>query len=89
MDSKSPQTMKEEISIQISTPLLLPKSKPSTPNELRFNRPPPGDQDLVHKKRLEFGQFVAREAVLDEELWVSDLNHLILCLMKKSSTSEP
>ncbi|KAG6588080.1 hypothetical protein SDJN03_16645, partial [Cucurbita argyrosperma subsp. sororia] len=71
MDSKSPQTMKEEISIQISTPLLLPKSKPSTPNELRFNRPPPGDQELVHKKKLEFGQFVAREAVLDEELWTA------------------
>lgn len=71
MDSKSPQTTKEEISIQHSTPLLLPQSQPSTPSELRFDRPPPADQDLVHKRRLEFGQFVAREAVLDEELWVS------------------
>lgn len=74
MDSKSHQTMKkEEVSIQISTPLLLPQWKPSAANELQFNRPPPPEQDLVHKRRLEFGQFVAREAVLDEELWVSDL----------------
>lgn len=64
---------KEEVSIQISTPLLLPQWKPSAANELQFNRPPPPEQDLVHKRRLEFGQFVAREAVLDEELWVSDL----------------
>ncbi|CAK9328185.1 unnamed protein product [Citrullus colocynthis] len=72
MDSKSHQTMKkEEVSIQISTPLLLPQWKPSAANELQFNRPPPGEQDLVHKRRLEFGQFVAREAVLDEELWTA------------------
>lgn len=74
MDSKSPQTMKkEEISIHLSTPLLLPQSKPSPSDDLQFNRPPPADQDLLHKRRLEFGQFVAREAVLDEELWVRDL----------------
>ncbi|XP_022147601.1 uncharacterized protein LOC111016486 [Momordica charantia] len=72
MDSKSPQTMKkEEISIYLSTPLLLPQSKPSPSDDLQFNRPPPADQDLLHKRRLEFGQFVAREAVLDEELWTA------------------
>ena len=64
---------KEEVSIQISTPLLLPKLKPLAWSGLQFDRPPPDDEDLIHLRKLEFGQFVAREAVIDEELWVSDL----------------
>lgn len=81
MDYKSHQTMKkEEVSIQISTPLLQPKSKPLASNGLQFDRPPPDDEDLVHQRRLEFGQFVAREAVIDEELWVSDL---IFCTLEE------
>ncbi|KGN66295.1 uncharacterized protein LOC101207838 [Cucumis sativus] len=72
MDYKSHQTMKkEEVSIQISTPLLLPKLKPLAWSGLQFDRPPPDDEDLIHLRKLEFGQFVAREAVIDEELWTA------------------
>ncbi|KAI9110177.1 hypothetical protein K1719_018619 [Acacia pycnantha] len=38
--------------------------------DLRFDRLQPSDYELVGDKILEFGQFVAREAVLDEEYWV-------------------
>lgn len=60
---------KEELSVQIPTP---PISKVETlnSNDLQFDRLQPSDQELGRVKRFEFGQFVAREAVLDEEYWV-------------------
>lgn len=83
MDSKFSSTIKnnsdndynlkkkkdEELSVQISTP---PISKVETlnSNDLQFDRLQPSDQELGRVKRFEFGQFVAREAVLDEEYWV-------------------
>ncbi|WVZ18303.1 hypothetical protein V8G54_005625 [Vigna mungo] len=49
---------KEELSMQLSSP---PISKPS-------------DEELGRVNRFEFGQFVAREAVLDEEYWMMSAN---------------
>ncbi|KAH1209506.1 N-alpha-acetyltransferase MAK3 [Glycine max] len=61
---------KEELSVQIPTP---PISKVETlnSNDLQFDRLQPSDQELGRVKRFEFGQFVAREAVLDEEYWTA------------------
>ncbi|XP_054806026.1 uncharacterized protein LOC129308721 [Prosopis cineraria] len=39
--------------------------------DLRFDRLQPSDHELVGDNILEFGQFVAREAVLDEEYWTA------------------
>jgi len=61
---------KEELSLQqLSTP---PVSKVETlnSNNLQFDRLQPSEQELGRVNRFEFGQFVAREAVLDEEYWV-------------------
>lgn len=38
--------------------------------DLRFNCPQVLERELVHEDKFEFGQFVAREAVIDEEYWV-------------------
>ncbi|KAK8465986.1 hypothetical protein PHAVU_009G227400 [Phaseolus vulgaris] len=61
---------KEELSVQLSTP---PISKVETlnSNNLQFDRLQPSDQELGRVNRFEFGQFVAREAVLDEEYWTA------------------
>lgn len=61
---------KEEVSVQLSTPPAIPKVETLRSNNLRFDRLQPSDQELVRENRFEFGQFVAREAVLDEEYWV-------------------
>nr|XP_027068579.1 uncharacterized protein LOC113693969 isoform X2 [Coffea arabica] len=39
------------------------------PAELQFDKPQPQDQMLFQENRLQFGQFVVRRAVLDEEYW--------------------
>ncbi|KAK7411850.1 hypothetical protein VNO78_03293 [Psophocarpus tetragonolobus] len=61
---------KEELSVQLSTP---PISKVETlkSNDLKFDRLQPSDQELGRVNRFEFGQFVAREALLDEEYWTA------------------
>lgn len=80
MDSKFSPTMndnnsnlkkkkKEELSVQISKPPV-PKVETLSSNSLQFDRLQLPDQELVRGNRFEFGQFVAREAVLDEEYWV-------------------
>ncbi|XP_028751449.1 uncharacterized protein LOC114711247 isoform X2 [Neltuma alba] len=62
----------EDLSMQlsISTP---PAHKVETlrSGDLRFDRLQPSDHELVGDKILEFGQFVARDAVLDEEYWTA------------------
>ncbi|XP_057428825.1 GCN5-related N-acetyltransferase 6, chloroplastic isoform X2 [Lotus japonicus] len=81
LDSKFSQTMnsnsmkkmkkKEELPVQqLSTP---PVSKVETlsSDNLQFDRLQPSDHELVRENRFEFGQFVAREAVLDEEYWTA------------------
>lgn len=60
---------KEELSMQLSTPPIS-KVETSNSNDLQFDRLQPSDQELGRVNRFEFGQFVAREAVLDEEYWV-------------------
>ncbi|KAK3040356.1 hypothetical protein RJ639_026761 [Escallonia herrerae] len=43
----------------------------STPTNLKFDRLQLPDQDYVQDDKVEFGDFVAREAVLDEEYWTA------------------
>ncbi|KAA3477116.1 Cadmium/zinc-transporting ATPase 4-like protein [Gossypium australe] len=70
MDSKSTEKVpKEESSIKLQTSSI-PQLENPRPSNLRFDRLQPSDQELNQDSRLEFGKFVAREAVLDEELWV-------------------
>lgn len=70
MDSKSFRSAKkEEFSIQLPEPST-PHTDSSRSSDLRFVRLQPSDDDLVEQRRLEFGNFVAREAVIDEEYWV-------------------
>ncbi|GKV24748.1 hypothetical protein SLEP1_g34323 [Rubroshorea leprosula] len=72
MESKSSQTKKkEDLSIQIAKPQPIPHLEPSRPSDLRFDRLQRSDQGLKPGERLEFGQFVAREAVVDEEFWTA------------------
>lgn len=74
MDSKPSHTRKkEELSVQFPNPSTT-QFESSTPSDIRFDRLQPSDQDLYQEKRLQFGKFVAREAVLDEEYWVRDLS---------------
>ncbi|XP_041005985.1 uncharacterized protein LOC121250822 isoform X1 [Juglans microcarpa x Juglans regia] len=71
MDSKPSYTRKkEELSVQLPNPSST-QFESSTPSDLRFDRLQPSDQELDQEKRLQFGQFVAREAVLDEEYWTA------------------
>ncbi|KAK4265600.1 hypothetical protein QN277_026630 [Acacia crassicarpa] len=62
----------EDLSVQLSISMP-PTHKVETlrSGDLRFDRLQPSDYELVGDKILEFGQFVAREAVLDEEYWTA------------------
>lgn len=70
MDSKPTQIRKDELSLEISTPQA-PQFGTSRPSNLRFDRLQPSDQEF-NRSKIEFGQFVAREVVLDEEYWVGN-----------------
>ncbi|XP_020235530.1 uncharacterized protein LOC109815274 isoform X2 [Cajanus cajan] len=61
---------KEELSVQLST-RRVSKVETLSSNDLQFDRLQPSDQELGRVNRFEFGQFVAREAVLDEEYWTA------------------
>ncbi|MED6156110.1 hypothetical protein PIB30_011571 [Stylosanthes scabra] len=76
MDSNFSPTMsnkkKKEHSVQ------LPSSAPPIPKfetlrfcDLHFDRLQPSHQELDQHSRFEFGQFVARQALLDEEYWTA------------------
>lgn len=48
----------------------VPQIKTTSPSNLRLNRPRPLDQEsFLQGNRIEFGQFVVREASGEEELW--------------------
>ncbi|CAK9161451.1 unnamed protein product, partial [Ilex paraguariensis] len=47
------------------------KSDNLKPSEFSFNRLQPSDQDYCGLQKRNFGRFVAREAVLDEEYWTA------------------
>ncbi|CAL5328642.1 unnamed protein product [Camellia sinensis] len=70
LNSRSTQSetnKKEEFSVE-NQKLSIPQSKTS-PLNLHFNRLQPFDQEIIQEDRIEFGQFVAREALLYEEFW--------------------
>uniref|UniRef100_A0A2P2K2B5 N-acetyltransferase domain-containing protein n=1 Tax=Rhizophora mucronata TaxID=61149 RepID=A0A2P2K2B5_RHIMU len=75
MDSGSFQTRKkEETSIQLpagQASLVTSSETQKPPTDLRFNRLQIPEKELVRENTLEFGQFVAREAVIDEEYWTA------------------
>lgn len=74
INSRSSDTSKkEELSVQISIP---PQVDQSRPEGLRFDRLQPPEPEFGHEDRFEFGKFVAREAMLDEEYWVMSLKFL-------------
>ncbi|XP_057969190.1 GCN5-related N-acetyltransferase 6, chloroplastic isoform X2 [Malania oleifera] len=73
MDSRSSQTGRKKEELPIEMPkLLIPQFETPRPStNLQFDRLQPSDQELIPEKGMEFGQFVAREAVLDEEYWTA------------------
>ncbi|GAV72797.1 Acetyltransf_1 domain-containing protein [Cephalotus follicularis] len=67
-DSKSLYARKkEEVSVQLPAPAI----QTSKPSNLKFDRLQPSDHDLIEVNGLQFGRYVAREAVLDEEYWTA------------------
>lgn len=57
-------------------PILQSETETTYTSNLHFDRLQlSGEQLLDQENRLEFGQFMALEAVLDEEYWVSILVH--------------
>ncbi|XP_015572911.1 uncharacterized protein LOC107261016 [Ricinus communis] len=71
MDSRSFQTRKkEELSVNLPEPSYPEFANPKLP-DLRFDRLQVPERELVHEDKFEFGQFVAREAIIDEEFWTA------------------
>ncbi|KAF7837939.1 Acyl-CoA N-acyltransferase [Senna tora] len=60
---------KEELSI--SMPPAFDKVETRRSDDLRFDRLQPSDRELVGDSIFEFGQFVARQAMVDEEYWAA------------------
>ncbi|RXI05146.1 hypothetical protein DVH24_006403 [Malus domestica] len=73
----------EELSVELPTQTI-PHCEPSKHSDLQFDRLQPSDEDLDQDKKLEFGQFVARETTLDEEYWTVGLQ---TCLLKAKSAN--
>lgn len=73
MNSNSSQeAKKEDLSIQLQK-IFVPQFEPVSSTNLQFDRLQPPNEIFIEDNKLEFGHFVAREAVLDEEYW------LLLC----------
>ncbi|KDP33912.1 hypothetical protein JCGZ_07483 [Jatropha curcas] len=71
MDSRSSQTRKkEELSIQAPA-TSIPQAETSRLSDLRFDRLQIPEKELIHEDKFEFGQFVARDAIIDEEFWTA------------------
>ncbi|XP_043719515.1 uncharacterized protein LOC122667322 [Telopea speciosissima] len=66
----SPRTRKEAQSVEVPT-TSSPHVEPSKPSNLRFDRLQHLDQEFNHGKVMDFGRFVTRAAVLDEEYCTS------------------
>ncbi|XP_058723207.1 GCN5-related N-acetyltransferase 6, chloroplastic-like [Vicia villosa] len=62
---------KEELSVKLSISPVPKVEETLRSDGLRFDRLQPSDYELVRERRFEFGQFVARDAVLDEEYWTA------------------
>lgn len=82
-NSSSSQTSKEMKSSEELQNVSVPQIAPAlAPLELQFDRLQLQDEVLFQENRLEFGQFVARAALLDEEYWVrSRMFFLLLYIM--------
>ncbi|CAN7048423.1 unnamed protein product, partial [Brassica oleracea var. botrytis] len=61
----SETTKKDELSVKI------PQVDQLRSEGLRFDRLQPPEHELFQQDRLDFGKFVAREAILDEEYWTA------------------
>lgn len=71
MNSGSFETKKkEELSLRVSTPSV-PQIETQRLPDLRFDRLQIPEKELVHENKFEFGQFMAREAMIDEEYWTA------------------
>ncbi|XP_059634744.1 GCN5-related N-acetyltransferase 6, chloroplastic [Cornus florida] len=71
LNSKSFLTStKEELSIQPRKLSATPLETITTSN-LRFDRLQPSDEEFIQENRFEFGNFVAREPLIDEEFWTA------------------
>lgn len=71
MDSKPSQKgNKEELSVEVPK-RLVSQSETVSPSNLQFDRQQPPEEAFTKESRIDFGQFTTREAVLDEEFWVS------------------
>ncbi|KAF8034027.1 hypothetical protein BT93_C0338 [Corymbia citriodora subsp. variegata] len=73
MDSQSSHMGKvEELSVQNIAALPTPQiDMTKSPSNLQFNRQQQLDWELSRENVYKFGQFVAREALLDEEYWTA------------------
>ncbi|XP_034700539.1 uncharacterized protein LOC117925591 [Vitis riparia] len=70
MDSNSSTRKKEEFSIEIQAPSV-PQFRTERPSNLQFDQLQPSDEEFNEGNRAEFGPFMARAAVLDEEYWTA------------------
>eukprot|EP00261_Vitis_vinifera_P008864 XP_002278105.2 PREDICTED: uncharacterized protein LOC100254310 [Vitis vinifera] len=70
MDSNSSTRKKEEFSIEIQAPSV-PQFRTERPSNLQFDQLQPSDEEFNEGSRAEFGPFMARAAVLDEEYWTA------------------
>ena len=71
MDSKPLQKGNKENNISSDIPKGLISSPETSKTSLQFDRLQPPKEACGEDNRLDFGPFTAREAVLDEEYWVS------------------
>lgn len=60
----------EELSVELPAQPHPPHLESSRDRALQFNRGQPSDKDLDPDDVFEFGGYVAREAMCDEEYWV-------------------
>lgn len=80
MDSKPSQKgNKENTSLNVPEGLVS-SPEPAKMSNLQFDRLQPPKEACREDSRLDFGKFTAREAVLDEEYWVSYNNKTSNCL---------
>ncbi|KAG4929555.1 hypothetical protein JHK82_046619 [Glycine max] len=68
IDTDFLNTKKKQVSFQLSS-LITPPVSTVRFCDLNFGRLQPSDEELGPHKRFEFGNFVAREALLEEEYW--------------------
>ena len=83
MDSKFSHNRKiEQLSVELPAQPRPPHLDSSRDHALQFNRGQPSDKDLDPADKLEFGGYIARQAMIDEDYWVSNdfLCHKVLIM---------